>query len=291
MIGNTKKYGRGDYLRLTAVILITIIMLFPIYWMVMTALKPMDEWLQSPPVWFTLKPTLNNFKLLMGFSDAARSVMKEGATNASWAFLKGFSVCTIATILSIVSGTLAAYSISRYRIGGNFLPLFILSARMFPPIAVALPLIVMYSSINAVDTYWGLIVAYTGFTLPFSVWMMKSFIDEVPRELEEAGIMEGMSNFQAFRSVTIPLIKTGIMVTTLFVFILNWSEFIIALTLSYQKLETVTVFLATLFSATAGWLYGPQAALGVLAVIPIVIFGYMIQEHLARGFTFGALKR
>jgi len=291
MNGNAKKYERGDYIRLIVVILITIIMLFPIYWMVMTALKPMDEWLKYPPVWFSLKPTLNNFKSLMGFADAARSVMKEGATNASWAFLKGFYICTSATILSIVSGTLAAYSISRYRIGGNFLPLFILSARMFPPIAVALPLIVMYSTINAVDTYWGLIVAYTGFTLPFSVWMMKSFIDEVPRELEEAGIMEGMSNFQAFRKVTIPLVKTGIMVTTLFIFILNWSEFVIALTLSCMKLETVPVFLATLFSSTAGWLYGPQAALGVLAVIPVIIFGYMIQEDLARGFTFGALKR
>lgn len=286
-----KKYDRGAYIRLIAVILITIIMLFPIYWMVMTAFKPMDEWLQSPPVYFSLRPTLDNFKSLMGFADAARSVMKEGTTNASGAFFKGFFICSIATILSVGSGTLAAYSISRYRIGGNFLPLFILSARMFPPIAVALPLIVMYSSINAVDTYWGLVVAYTGFTLPFSVWMMKSFIDEVPRELEETGIMEGMSNFQAFYKVTVPLVKTGIMVTTLFIFILNWSEFIFALTLSYQKLETVPVFLATLFSATAGWLYGPQAALGVLAVIPVMIFGYMIQEHLARGFTFGALKR
>ena len=125
MNGNAKKYERGDYVRLIAVILITIIVLFPIYWMVMTALKPMDEWLKSPPIWFTLKPTLNNFKSLMGFADAARSVMKEGATNASWAFFKGFSVCTLATVLSVVSGTLAAYSISRYRIGGNFLPLFI----------------------------------------------------------------------------------------------------------------------------------------------------------------------
>jgi len=291
MKSEIKIYTRGDYIRLIAVALITIIMLFPVYWMIMTAIKPMDEWLKSPPVWFSLSPTLDNFKSLMGFSDAARSVMKEGTTNASGAFFKGFFVCVSGTILSIVSGTLAAYSISRYRMGGNFLPLFILSARMFPPIAVALPLIVMYSSINAVDTYWGLIVAYTGFTLPFSVWMMKSFIDEVPRELEEAGIMEGMSTFEAFYKVTIPLVKTGIMVTTLFVFILNWSEFIIALTLSYQSLETVPVFLATLFSATAGWLYGPQAALGVLAVIPVIVFGYMIQEHLARGFTFGALKR
>ena len=88
MNGNAKKYERGDYVRLIAVILITIIVLFPIYWMVMTALKPMDEWLKSPPIWFTLKPTLNNFKSLMGFADAARSVMKEGATNASWVFSK-----------------------------------------------------------------------------------------------------------------------------------------------------------------------------------------------------------
>jgi multiple sugar transport system permease protein len=187
---------------------------------------------------------------------------------------------------------MAAYAISRYtKMFGNFLPLFILSARMFPPIAVLIPLIVMYSYIGAIDSFWGLIVAYAGFTLPFSVWMMKSFIDDVPREIEEAAILEGMGNFEVFYKVTLPITKTGLFVTALFIFILNWSEFLIAVSTTYDRVQTAPIFLATLFSSVAGTLYGPQAAMGLLIIIPTVIFGYLIQEHLARGFTFGALKR
>jgi multiple sugar transport system permease protein len=149
----------------------------------------------------------------------------------------------------------------------------------------------MYSSLGAIDSYWGLIVAYAGFTLPFSVWMMKSFIDEVPREIEEAAIMEGMSNFKVFYRIVLPITKTGFFVTALFIFILNWSEFLVAMTMCYDRVQTAPIFLAGIFSSVSGTLYGPQAAMGFLIIVPTVVFGYLIQEHLARGFTFGALKR
>lgn len=284
-----KRYSGGDYVRMGALIIITILAIFPVYWMVMTAFKPIDEWLKFPPVWLTLRPTLDNFKTILGIGEGW--LMYPGLSVALPALLKGLFVSVAATFISISAGSMAAYSISRFRIGGNFLPLFILSARMFPPIAILIPLLVMYSWIGAIDSYWGLIVAYAGFTLPFSVWMMKSFIDDVPKEIEEAAIMEGMGNFEVFYKVTLPIVKTGFFVTALFVFILNWSEFLVAVTMSYRHVETAPIFLSSLFSSVAGKLYGGQAAMGMLIIIPTIIFGYLIQEHLARGFTFGALKK
>jgi len=287
-------YNAKAYVRLAVLVLFLILCLFPVYWMISTAFKPMGEWVTSPPVFLTRNPTLQNFVSIFGIgrssaifgADAARSYAAAGPP-----FFKGLMISVSATLLSLGAGSMAAYGISRFRnIFGNFLPLFILSARMFPPIAILIPLIVMYTFIGAIDTFWGLIVAYAGFTLPFSVWMMKSFIDEVPKEIEEAAIIEGMGRFEVFYKVILPITKTGLLVTALFVFILNWSEFIVALTMSYERVETAPVFLAGLQSAT-GTLYGPQAAMGCLIVIPTVIFGYLIQKDLARGFTFGTLKR
>ncbi|NIQ39447.1 MAG: ABC transporter permease subunit [Proteobacteria bacterium] len=286
-----KRYGAVDYVRLGVLIIVTTLVLFPVYWMMSTAFKPIDEWLVFPPVWLTIRPTLDNFRSLMGIASASTPILSPAQSAAGPAFAKGLFVSVASTFISIGAGSMAGYAISRFRIGGNFLPLFILSARMFPPIAVLIPLLVMYSYVGGIDSYWGLIVAYSGFTLPFSVWMMKSFIDEVPKEIEEAAIMEGMGNFEAFYKVTLPIVKTGLLVTALFVFILNWSEFLVAITMFQDRVETAPIFLASLFSAVAGTLYGPQAAMGFLIIIPVVIFGYLIQEHLARGFTFGALKR
>jgi multiple sugar transport system permease protein len=284
-----KRYESTDYIRLGVLIIVTILFLFPVYWMLSTAFKPIDEWLKFPPVWLTVRPTLDNFRSILGLLRG--SVLNPGTSAATPAFAKGMFVSGTATFISIGAGSMAGYAISRFKIGGNFLPLFILSARMFPPIAVLIPLIVMYSRVGGIDSYWGLIVAYAGFTLPFSVWMMKSFIDEVPKEIEEAAIMEGMGNFEAFYKVTLPIVKTGLLVTALFVFILNWSEFLIAITMYQERVQTAPIFLALLFSSVAGKLYGPQAAMGIFIIIPTVVFGYLIQEHLARGFTFGALKK
>jgi multiple sugar transport system permease protein len=286
-----KRYALKDYLRLITLILVTVFVLLPVYWMVSTAFKPIDEWTAFPPIWLTARPTLDNFRSVLGLIKGSVLHPTE-STGAGPAFLKGMFVSVAATFLSVGAGSMAAYAISRYKkIFGNFMPLFILSARMFPPIAILIPLIVMYSYVGGIDTFWGLIVAYAGFTIPFSVWMMKSFIDEVPKEIEEAAIMEGMGNFEVFYKVTLPITKTGFYVTALFIFILNWSEFLFAVSLSYERVQTPPVFLANLVSSVAGSLYGPQAALGIFIIIPTVIFGYLIQKHLARGFTFGALKR
>jgi len=166
----------------------------------------------------------------------------------------------------------------------------ILQLRMFPPIAVLVPIVIMWSALKLADTWYGLSLVYAVITFPFVVWLMKSFFDEIPREVSEAAIVDGSSQWAVFFKVVLPLVKGGLASTGLFVFILNWSDFLLALLLTNRDWTTIPVFLQSVSNA-ASQLYGPQSALGVMALLPPVIFGLMIQRYLVRGLTFGAIKR
>ncbi|MEM8836721.1 MAG: carbohydrate ABC transporter permease [Pseudomonadota bacterium] len=268
-----------------------IITLFPIFWIVMTAIKPPTDWNAVPAIWVPSEPTLVNFQTL--FDPEALGVYGVGGVSeAATASVFGSLLASIvSTGLSVGIGLAAAIAISRYSGGSRSTPLIILSGRMVPPAAMAVPFVIIFSTIGVIDTYLGLIAIYVAITLPFSTWMLKSFVDEVPKEVEEAAMIDGQTRIMAHLTVTIPLIKGGLFATTLFIFILNWSEFLFALVLSYTSIETIPVRLAKYVTATAGTLYGVQAALAVIAMIPLVIAGFLIQNHLARGMTFGAVKR
>lgn len=289
--------------------------LFPVFWMVSTSFKPSNEWVKQPPVWISGNATVENYLTILwpsvllekrggltqyteegeqkvaettGVGGAVGDILTKSAWHAIWGSI---IISVFATALSIIVGLMAALSISRYRFGGNTTPFFILSGRMFPPIAIAIPFVVMFSDVGATDTYWGLILAYAAVTVPFSTWMLKSFIDDLPKEIEEAAMMDGLSRWMAHVKITVPLIKGGIIATTLFILILNWSEFLFALILTYTKVATIPVQLAKYFSATEGALYGVQAALATVSIVPLVIIGFFIQKHLVRGLTLGAIKR
>ncbi len=285
-------------LKRTAVVLSMIIAFFPIFWLISTSLKPFDEWASWPPVWVTDSPTLQNYRIVF-FPELARDFAEQQAgsldykvSGSAWkSFQDSAIISTFATFFSILFGTLAAYSVVRYRTGGDNYPFQFLTVRMFPPIAVVVPMVAMFSILRLSDTYFGLILAYTAFTLPFSIWMIRSFIEEVPPELEGAAMIHGMGPFKAFLTVTLPLIKGGLLSTALFIFILNWSEFLFALVLTSGDVVTVTVQVAKYVSASSGKLYGVQAAMGTISTIPVILFGYIIQRHLVRGLTFGAVKR
>lgn len=268
-----------------------IVSLFPVFWIVMTAIKPPTDWNASPAIWIPSHPTLVNFKTLFD-PDAIRAYGVGGVSQAATNSVFGSLLASVAgTVLSVVIGLCAAIGISRYANGGKATPLIILSGRMFPPAAIAVPFVIIYSNVGLIDTYRGLIAIYVAGTLPFSTWMLKSFVDDLPREIEEAAMIDGRSRLMAHVFVTIPLIRGGLLATTLFIFILNWSEFMFALVLSYSNVTTIPVQLARYVTATAGTLYGVQAALAVLAMIPLILAGLLIQSHLARGMTFGAVKR
>ena len=308
-----RKFTPFNFIALIAGLLFAV---FPILWMVSTSFKLRSEWVTSPPTWISSAPTVDNYLTILAphillerrggtqqvgdedfggsKDDAAGGAIADFLNRSAWPGIKGSIIISIsATILSIVVGLMAAISISRYRFGGNFTPFFILAGRMFPPIAIAIPFVIMFGPkvFDITDTYIGLILAYAAVTVPFSTWMLKSFVDDLPHEIEEAAMMDGYSRWRAHFTVTVPLIKGGIIATTLFIFILNWSEFLFALILTYTNVQTIPVTLSKYFSATEGTLYGVQAALAVVSIVPLVTVGFFIQKHLVRGLTLGAIKR
>lgn len=285
-------------LKRTAVILAMLFAFFPIFWLISTSFKPFDEWAAWPPVWVSEHPTLQNFRIVF-FPEAARefATAQKGSldykvSGSAWkAFGDSGLIAGLATIFSISFGTLAAYSIARFGTGGPSFPFQFLTVRMMPPIAVVVPIVALFAVLRLADTYFGMVLAYTAFTLPFAIWMIRSFIDEIPPELEGVAMVHGASRLRAFLTLTLPLVKGGLLATALFVFILNWSEFLFALVLTSGKILTVTLQVANYVSASSGKLYGVQAAMGTVSTIPVIIFGYLIQKHLVRGLTFGAVKR
>jgi|SRR5215208_1325873 multiple sugar transport system permease protein len=285
-------------LKRVAVLFAMVLAFFPIFWLLTTSVKPYDEWAAWPPVWLTENPTLQNYRIVF-FPEAAREFAASQAgsldykvSGSAWkAFKDSAIIATIATIVSVVFGTLSAYSIVRFRTGGENYPFQFLTVRMMPPIAVVVPMVALFSMVRLADTYFGMILAYTAFTLPFSIWMIRSFVEEAPAELEGVAMIHGMGPLETFLKVTLPLVKGGILATALFIFILNWSEFLFALVLTSGHIVTVTLQVANYVSASSGKLYGVQAAMGAISTLPVIFFGYVIQRHLVRGLTFGAVKR
>lgn len=273
------------------VLVVGILFLFPLYWIVTMAFKPQEEWQPIDGVhWVPQDWTLENFKKIFGRA-ADTGFFEPAPTDATNSIISSIVAATGGTILAMLVGTLTAYGIARYKAGGGFLPFQILQLRMFPPVAIVIPLLIMYAYLHLVDTYWGLILIYGAVTFPFVVWLMRSFFQEVPREIGEAAIVDGCSQWGAFFKAVLPQVRGGLAATALFVFILNWSDFLLALVLTSAKVETAPVFLNGLQSAGAGQEYGPQAALGLVLIIPPAILGLAIQRYLVRGLTFGAVKR
>lgn len=273
------------------VLVVGIVFLFPLYWIVTMAFKPQEEWQPIDGVhWVPDDWTLQNFKKIFGRATDT-GFFEAAPTDATDSIINSIVAATGGTILAMLVGVFTAYGIARYRAGGGLLPFQILQLRMFPPIAIVIPLLIMYAYLELVDTYWGLILIYGAVTFPFVVWLMRSFFQEVPREIAEAAIVDGCSQWGAFFKAVLPQVRGGLAATALFVFILNWSDFLLALVLTSENVETAPVFLNGLQSAGAGQEYGPQAALGLVLIIPPAILGLAIQRYLVRGLTFGAVKR
>ena len=266
--------------------------MFPLYWLVTMSFKPQEEW--NPigrTIWFPEHPTLDNYRNILGLTSQNTQFFQALTTDASKPIIHSLVAAGGGTLLALLAGVFASYGIARFRAGGRLLPFQILQLRMFPPVAIIIPLLIMLAYLKLFDTYWGLWLVYGAVTFPFVVWLMRSFLQEVPREIGEAAIVDGCTQWGAFFKAILPNVKGGLAATALFVFILNWSDFLIALVLTTDKTVTAPVFLNSLQSAGAGQEYGPQAALGLILVLPPAILGLSIQRYLVRGLTFGAIKR
>jgi multiple sugar transport system permease protein len=276
-------------LKFVLVLFIALLFFFPIYWTITMSLKPHMEWTSAAGkiFWVPNKPTFGNFKSLF---TKKISVVSPLASTAVRPIVNSLIVSVMSTILTMVMGTLAAYGISRYKAGGN-LAFMLLGLRMIPFAAIIVPVMILWAYLGFVDKAHGLIILYGLATLPFAVLLMKTFFDDIPKELDEAAIVDGYSNWGAFVKYVLPLAKGGIASTALFCFILNWSDFILALILTDKNWSTIPVYLDKLQSGYVGKLYGPKAALALIAAVPPIIFGLLIQKYLVRGLTFGAIKK
>ena len=181
------------------------------------------------------------------------------------------------TLIAMISGTSAAYGLSRFGSGGN-LPLALIQLRIFPPMAVMIPVMIMWAFLGLIDTWYGLALVYGIVTMPFAFWLMKTFFDDMPREIEDAALVEGCSRLRVFWKITLPMMRPALASSALFVFILNWSDYLIALLLTTRDWVTIPVYMASLSSSMTGQLYGAKAALGLIAAVPPVILGHRHPE-------------
>jgi multiple sugar transport system permease protein len=285
--------------RVFAIVLLAAIFAFPLYWVVTMSFKPQREW--NPPgkvYWFPESPTLQNYEKILGIGGGGETVFATQRSRSALGYLQNSAVAAVGgTLLALVVGVFTAYGIARFRAGGRTLPFQILQLRMFPPIAIIIPLLFMFVHIGLWNKYFfgwlplGLIILYGAVTFPFVVWLMRSFFQEVPKEISEAAIVDGCTQWGAFFKAVLPQVKGGLAATALFVFILNWSDFLIAKVMTQDTGNTAPVYLQSLQGGASGNEYGLQAALAMILIVPVAIFGLSIQRYLVRGLTFGAIKR
>lgn len=273
---------RGTRILKTGLLVLALLVaLAPVYWMVTISLKTEIDQFARPPKWFLFTPTLQHYY------DAfvARSFGEYLLTSAI--------VAVVSTACALVIGTLAAYALTRFRLPYNLdrkFSLWILSTRMFPAIVTAVPLFLMMRDLRLVNTKAALIIVYTGFNLPFVIWMMRGFFAEVPRDLEEAALVDGDSRLGALVRVVLPLVTPGLAATAVFCLIVCWNEFLFALVL------TQTDAAMTLPVGIAGRVtqyeikWGVMSAAGAVAMVPILVFALAMQKYLVRGLSLGAVK-
>ena len=249
--------------------------------MVTISLKSEVDQFATPPRWFGFTATLEHYH------DAffVRSFGQYLTTSAI--------VAVLSTLLALTLGTLAAYGLARFKLRGKLdqrLSLWILSTRMFPPIVTAVPLFLMMRDLRLLNTIGSLVIVYTALNLPFVVWMMRGFFRELPKELEEAAMVDGDTRLGALRRVILPLVTPGLAATAVFCLIVSWNEFLLALVLT-QTDASMTLPVGIAGRVTQYEIkWGVMSAAGVVAMIPILIFAMSVQRYLVRGLSLGAVK-
>ena len=279
------RFRPGGVLRFVFIAVYVGFLLLPLYWMAVTSIKSQDDQLAEPPVWFPSDPTTVNYADALNRFNGWR-----GLENS-------LVVAFVTTLLAVALGTAAAYSMARFRTGGKHLAFWFLSQRMMPPIAIVIPIFLLYSrysdewfGFTLIDTRTGLILLYTVFALPFTVWMMYAYFRQMPPDLEEAALVDGCSRFQALSKVALPLAAPGIVSAAAFAFIFSWTEFLFAQVLARNEAVTAPVALAGMITFFQGNLYGQASALTMVSLVPAVILGILVQRHLVRGLTLGAVQ-
>lgn len=302
----------SHWIVIAIILVLTIVYLIPTYWVISSSFKPFKAVTAIPPR-VLFKPEITSYIKLFTKRSIVRSKeeLEERSAKANWYEKKvlklgqtimGISpfpnrlfnsifVAVLSTVAAVSLGTLTAYGFSRFKFKGeNDWLFFILSTRMLPPVVVTIPLFLMYRFLGLNDTRFGLILLYTCFNLSFATWVMKGFIDEIPREYEEAALVDGYTRFEAFRKIVLPQAATGIAATAVFCFIFAWNEYVFALIMTTRNAQTAPPFIPSqLGVGLVDW--GVMAAGASIFLIPVVVFTFLLRKHLLRGVTFGAIRK
>jgi multiple sugar transport system permease protein len=306
----TEPSPRQKWVAGALVVTYAVITLLPLLWILATGFKTSSDAIAYPPK-LMFQPSLEGYVNL--FTTQTRQTPEylaenppgtwyeqivhdkgmviSGPSRFSQRFMNSVIIGFGSTFLSVFLGTLAAYAFSRFRIPlKDDLMFFILSTRMMPPIAVAIPIFLMFRALGLNDTHAGMIFLYTAVNLSLSVWLLKGFIDEIPREYEEAALIDGYTRFQAFRKVVLPQAMTGIAATAIFCLIFAWNEYAFAVLLTSGTAQTAPPFIPTIIG-NAGQDWPAVAAGASLFLLPVMVFTILLRKHLLRGITFGAVRK
>ena len=294
-----------------AVAAYALVTITPLVWIILTGFKsPQDAISYPPKVIFT--PTAQGYcnlfttrsrqapEYLAALPPATQTcdqmartqgMVVAGSSNYVPRFVNSLVIAIGSTMLSVGFGVMAAYAFSRFKVPlKDDLLFFILSTRMMPPIAVAIPIYLMYRELGLSDTRTGMILLYTAVNISLAVWLLKGFIDEIPREYEEAALVDGYTRFQAFRKVVLPQATTGIVATAIFCLIFAWNEYAFAVLLTSGEAQTAPPFIPIIIGE--GGQDWPAVAAGTtLFLLPILLFTVLLRKHLLRGITFGAVRK
>lgn len=268
--------GLAGLLKIAAVLVVAL-WLFPVYWIVLTSFKPIRE-INSPTPTLLITPTLENYRDLFAQFDFAHIL-----TNS-------IVIACISCLVVTVMAVLAAYALARLKVPGEkHIALWILSLRFIPGIAVGIPFYLQWQQFDLLDTYLGLILVYVAFNLPFAIWLLRGFLSEVPIELEEAALLDGLSRLQIIRRIVVPVALPGLASTAIFTFVFIWNEYLMALLLTSVQAVTVPVTI-TKFIQPYTILWGDLSAAVVIQLVPMLVIVFLLQRHIVRGMTLGAVK-
>ncbi|RKR75429.1 carbohydrate ABC transporter permease [Frondihabitans australicus] len=261
-------------------IVFSLVWIFPVYWMVNTAFKPQSEVMTPTPLFLPAHPTISNFVVAIGQTDFLVNLKNS------------VIVVVFAVVFSILLGLFASAALSRFQFRGRrSIMVFILIVQMLPSTALLIPLFLVFNAVGLLGTYAGLILAYVGSVLPFSIWVMRGFFLAIPLEVEEAARIDGATTWQVLTRVLFPLVMPGVIATGVFAFIAAWNDYLVAYVfMKDQSHYTLPLWLASFSTPTGGTDFGGQMAASVLFSLPVVVFFMIIQRNLVSGMSAGAVK-
>ena len=265
-----------EAVRIALIVLVALVMMVPIVWIILAAFKQHVDVYQLK---LLFRPTLENFALVF-----------DSPYHLGRKLLNSTIVSLVTVAIAIPIATCAAYSFSRFRMRGErVLFVMILATQFVPAVVIVLPFFLLFRDLGILDTRIGLILVNLSIVTPFAIWMIKGFIDGIPRDTEEAALVDGSSRLQVIRNIVLPMAAPGLVTAAIFCFIVAWNDFLFALILTTNKAVTLTVGLA-LFQAEEGDLWNLLAAAGIIIMVPMFILALIIQKHFVQGMTMGAVR-